>query len=45
VSPVSAWSEVKDATLRPARSAGVIVTDSGDGGSALATFLAEKKLI
>ena len=45
VTPVSAWSEVKDAALRPARSAGVIVTDSGDGGSALATFLAEKKLI
>ena len=37
VTPVSAWSEVKDSALRPARSAGVIVTDSGDGGSALAT--------
>jgi electron transfer flavoprotein beta subunit len=45
VSVASAWSEVKDFALRPARSAGVVVTDSGDGGNALATFLAEKKLI
>ena len=45
VSVTSAWSEVKDSAPRPARSAGVIVTDSGDGGNALATFLAEKKLI
>jgi electron transfer flavoprotein beta subunit len=45
VSAASAWSEVKDFALRPARSAGVVVTDSGDGGNALATFLAEKKLI
>jgi electron transfer flavoprotein beta subunit len=45
VSVASAWSEVKDSAARPPRSAGVIVTDSGDGGNALATFLAEKKLI
>ena len=45
VSATSAWSEVKDFAPRPPRSAGVIVTDSGDGGNALATFLAEKKLI
>jgi electron transfer flavoprotein beta subunit len=45
VSAASAWSEVKDSAPRPARSAGVVVTDSGDGGNALATFLAEKKLI
>jgi len=45
VSVASAWSEVKDSAPRPPRSAGVIVTDSGDGGNALATFLAEKKLI
>jgi len=45
VSVASAWSEVKDFAPRPARSAGVVVTDSGDGGNALATFLAEKKLI
>jgi len=41
----SPWSTVKDSALRPARSAGEIATDSGDGGNALATFLAEKKLI
>jgi electron transfer flavoprotein beta subunit len=45
VSATSAWSQVKDAAPRPPRSAGVIVTDGGEGGSALATFLAEKKLI
>ena len=45
VSATSAWSEVKDSAPRPPRSAGVVVTDNGDGGSALGTFLAEKKLI
>jgi electron transfer flavoprotein beta subunit len=41
----AAWSTVKDALLRPARSAGVKVEDGGDGGSKLADFLAEKRVI
>lgn len=41
----SAWSQVKDATPRPPRAAGVKVSDEGNGGEALVTFLAEKKLI
>ena len=45
VSVQSAWSEVKDATPRPARAAGLKVTDEGHGGEALVNFLAEKKLI
>jgi len=45
VAAQSAWSQVNEATPRPARAAGVKVNDEGDGGSALVTFLAEKKLI
>jgi electron transfer flavoprotein beta subunit len=45
VAAQSAWSQVKDATPRPARAAGVKVNDEGNGGEALATYLAEKKLI
>jgi electron transfer flavoprotein beta subunit len=41
----SAWSQVNDATPRPARAAGVKVTDEGNGGQDLVNFLAEKKLI
>jgi electron transfer flavoprotein beta subunit len=46
VAASSAWSEVKDATPRPPRAAGVKVTDeNGSGATALVNFLAEKKLI
>ena len=45
VSVQNAWSEVVDATPRPARAAGVKVNDEGNGGEALVSFLAEKKLI
>ena len=45
VAAQTAWSQVKDATPRPARAAGVKVNDEGNGGEALATYLAEKKLI
>lgn len=45
VSVQSAWSKVNDATPRPPRAAGIKVTDDGNGGEALVTFLAEKKLI
>jgi electron transfer flavoprotein beta subunit len=41
----SAWSEVKDAELRPPRGAGIKVEDSGNGGNDLVTFLAEKRLV
>ena len=45
VAAQTAWSQVIDATPRPARAAGVKVNDEGNGGEALATYLAEKKLI
>jgi electron transfer flavoprotein beta subunit len=41
----AAWSSVKDALPRPPRSAGIKVEDSGNGGSALVDFLAEKRVI
>jgi electron transfer flavoprotein beta subunit len=45
VSAQSGWSQVIDATPRPARAAGVKVNDEGSAGDALVNFLAEKKLI
>jgi electron transfer flavoprotein beta subunit len=46
VTAESGWSEVKDATPRPPRAAGVKVTDdNGSGAEAFVNFLAEKKLI
>ncbi|CAB4885842.1 unannotated protein [freshwater metagenome] len=42
----SGWSEVKDATPRPARAAGIkVIDENGSGAQALVNFLAEKKLI
>ncbi|MEU8630518.1 electron transfer flavoprotein subunit beta/FixA family protein [Streptomyces sp. NPDC048669] len=40
-----AWSVVDSAARRPARSAGTIVKDEGEGGRALAEFLAGQKFI
>ncbi|MGW7007112.1 electron transfer flavoprotein subunit beta/FixA family protein [Streptomyces sp. NPDC054933] len=40
-----AWTKVDSATERPARTAGTIVTDEGEGGKQLAAFLAEQKFI
>ncbi|NJQ06019.1 electron transfer flavoprotein subunit beta/FixA family protein [Streptomyces lonarensis] len=40
-----AWSAVEDATARPPRTAGEIVTDEGEGGKQLAGYLAEHKFI
>jgi electron transfer flavoprotein beta subunit len=40
----AAWSTVKDALPRPARTGGVKVTDEGEGGNKLAEFLVEKRL-
>ncbi|WP_462417965.1 electron transfer flavoprotein subunit beta/FixA family protein [Kytococcus sp. Marseille-QA3725] len=41
----NAWAQVDDATKRPPREAGEIVTDEGDGGTKLAEFLAQRKFI
>ncbi|MFD9814676.1 electron transfer flavoprotein subunit beta/FixA family protein [Streptomyces sp. NPDC059080] len=40
-----AWTAVDAATERPARTAGTIVTDEGEGGKQLAEFLAGQKFI
>ncbi|WP_344446561.1 electron transfer flavoprotein subunit beta/FixA family protein [Kitasatospora nipponensis] len=40
-----AWTAVETVTERPARTAGTIVKDEGEGGKQLATFLAEQKFI
>ncbi|MFG2872993.1 electron transfer flavoprotein subunit beta/FixA family protein [Streptomyces sp. NPDC048338] len=39
------WTLVDSAAARPARTAGTIVTDEGDGGKQLAAFLATQKFI
>ncbi len=40
-----AWSQVTEFSVRPPRQAGTIVKDEGDGGAALAEFLAAQKFI
>jgi electron transfer flavoprotein beta subunit len=45
ISIENAWSVVVDAAPRPARAAGVRITDDGAGGDQLVKFLTEKKLI
>ncbi|MGJ3558554.1 electron transfer flavoprotein subunit beta/FixA family protein [Streptomyces sp. INA 01156] len=40
-----AWTAVDEVTARPARVAGTIVKDEGEGGSRLAEFLAAQKFI
>ncbi|BFV60346.1 electron transfer flavoprotein subunit beta/FixA family protein [Kitasatospora sp. CMC57] len=40
-----AWTAVQDITARPARTAGTIVKDEGEGGKALAAYLTEQKFI
>lgn len=40
-----AYSVVDSATQRPARTAGTIVKDEGEGGKQLAAFLAERKFV
>ncbi|MEC4019075.1 electron transfer flavoprotein subunit beta/FixA family protein [Streptomyces sp. H27-D2] len=39
------WTKVDEATQRPARTAGTIVKDEGEGGKQLAEFLASQKFI
>ncbi|MFB9732509.1 electron transfer flavoprotein subunit beta/FixA family protein [Ornithinimicrobium kibberense] len=41
----AAWTKVVEATERPPRSAGEVVTDEGQGGVALADFLASRKFV
>lgn len=41
----AAWTQVTDFADRPARAAGTIVTDEGDGGSKIAEFLTSQKFI
>ena len=41
----AAWSVVDDATARPPRAKGIKVEDTGDGGTKLVEFLAEKRLV
>jgi electron transfer flavoprotein beta subunit len=41
----AAWSKVESNEPRPARTAGEIVTDEGDGGVKLVEFLASKKFV
>ena len=41
----AAWTRVVEATERPPRSAGEVVTDEGQGGVALADFLASRKFV
>ena len=41
----AAWSSVKDALPRPARTKGIKIIDEGNGGNQLVEFLAEKRLI
>lgn len=45
ISIESQWSVVLDSSLRPARAAGVIITDDGTAGDQLVAYLVEKKLI
>ncbi|MDT0452679.1 electron transfer flavoprotein subunit beta/FixA family protein [Streptomyces hesseae] len=40
-----AWTKVDEATERPARTAGTIVKDEGEGGKQLAEFLAGQKFV
>ncbi|MBC3840093.1 electron transfer flavoprotein subunit beta/FixA family protein [Streptacidiphilus sp. 4-A2] len=40
-----AWTAVQSVTARPARTAGTVVKDEGEGGTQLAAFLAAQKFI
>lgn len=45
VGVTGAWSVVADAQARPPRDKGIKIEDSGDGGSKLADYLVEKRLV
>jgi electron transfer flavoprotein beta subunit len=44
-SEIKAWSDVLDSQPRPPREKGVKLEDAGDGGSKLADYLLEKRLV
>lgn len=41
----ASWSKVNDFAARPAKAAGTVVTDEGDGGTKIASYLTEQKFI
>lgn len=41
----AAWSAVEEFAPRPAKPAGTVVVDEGDGGARIATYLSEQKFI
>jgi len=45
VGQAAAWSAVEDFAARPAKSAGTVVADEGDGGARIASYLTEQKFI
>jgi electron transfer flavoprotein beta subunit len=45
VGAAAAWSAVMDFAARPPKGAGIVVTDEGDGGIKVATYLSEQKFI
>ena len=45
VGQAAAWSAVEDFAARPPKPAGTVVADDGDGGSKIASYLTEQKII
>jgi electron transfer flavoprotein beta subunit len=45
VGAAAAWTVVEEIVARPPRQAGEVITDDGDGGSRLVTYLAAGKLV
>lgn len=45
VGVAGSWTRVLEATERPARTAGIVLTDEGDAGIRLVDFLAERRLL
>ncbi|MDN5755839.1 MAG: electron transfer flavoprotein subunit beta/FixA family protein [Micrococcaceae bacterium] len=45
VGAAGSWTRIEDASPRPPREAGTVVTDSGNAGVELVDFLADKKLL
>lgn len=45
VGQAAAWSAVEDFAARPPKPAGTIVSDDGDGGARIASYLTEQKFI
>lgn len=45
VGQAAAWSAVEDFAARPPKPAGTVVADDGDGGSKIAGYLTEQKII